>query len=243
MPLPDEPSPGCIAAILPAGGSGQRFGAARNKLFSLLGDRPIWYHAASRLRDQPLIGRIVMAVSDHDRPDFQNEYAVLVDQLRIELVSGGEERTQSVRNALDSLTSDESVRYVAVHDAARPLVIRADLDSVFAMAVQTDAALLATPMPGSVKRGDGPTGEQCLAVTVDRRDLWLALTPQVFRKELLVDAYKKFRGRPATDDAELVERLGKPVTLVHGSAENIKITLPEDLLIAHAILQRQSENA
>jgi 2-C-methyl-D-erythritol 4-phosphate cytidylyltransferase len=237
-----------VAALLPAGGSGQRFGATRNKLFALLDGKPLWYHAASRIRQQSQVGRIVMAVAAEDRPIYESEFSSLVTELDVQLVAGGHSRTQSVQNGLDALAQDESVRCVAVHDAARPLVSAADLTAVFAMAFQSGAAILATPIPGSVKRGINSLDNQQdqeppTTQSVDRRDLWIALTPQVFRMELLVNAYAKFRGRPATDDAELVERIGHGVSLVRGSAENIKITHPEDLLIAEAILERQSNDA
>ena len=235
------PTPGSIAAIIPAAGSGSRFGSQRNKLFATLADRPLWYHSASRLRQQSLIGRIVMAVSASDRAIFQSEFADLVAELNIELVDGGAERTDSVRSGLDTVGGDSSVRFVAVHDAARPIVSDSDLAAVFATATQTGAALLATPVAGTVKRD---CDQAMSSKTVDRRNLWIALTPQVFRIDLLTEAYEKYRGRPATDDAELVERIGHRVSLVRGSADNLKITHPEDLMIAAAILQRrQNEHA
>ena len=245
------PTLGCYAAILPAAGSGQRFGAESNKLFALLDDKPLWYHAASRLRDQGLIGRIVMAIASVDRDRFQSEYADMVSELQIELVAGGAARTDSVRAGLEHLADDDSVRFIVVHDAAWPLVSAADLASVLAIASQSGAALLATPMPGTVKRevsAEASSGSQQFhgsggSETVDRRNLWIALTPQVFHVDVLREAYEKYRGRPATDDAELVERIGRRVALVRGSAENIKITHPEDLLIAQAILKRQNKNA
>ena len=236
------PTPGCFAAILPAAGSGQRFGDHQNKLFALIADRPLWYHAASRLRNQSLVGRIVMAIADHDRARFEGDFATWVNELKIELVSGGAERTDSVRAGLEHLDGDSDVRFVAIHDAARPLVSEADLASVFAIATQTGAAILASPMPGTVKRASKTPDGNDRSETVDRRDLWIALTPQVFRIDLLQKAYSQYRGRPATDDAELVERIGHSVSLVRGSAENIKITHPEDLLIAEAIWKRQTEN-
>ena len=229
-----------IAAIVPAAGSGQRFGSARNKLFATLAGKPIWYHSVCRLRAQSEVGRIVMAVSEADRVAFESEFAVLVDELSIELVGGGKERTDSVQAALNLLSGDESVKYVAIHDAARPLVTAADLTALFDVAKEKRAAILACPIPGTIKRSlaDGIRSE-----TVDRRDLWIALTPQVFDVGLLREAYQKHNGRPATDDAQLVERIGHDVALVPGSADNLKITYPEDLLLAEAILARQTTDA
>ncbi|TWU37286.1 2-C-methyl-D-erythritol 4-phosphate cytidylyltransferase [Novipirellula artificiosorum] len=233
---PPRPKESSIAAILPAAGSGRRFGSHENKLFALLAGEPIWFHAARTLANQPEIGRIVLAVSEHDRTAFEDRFAPWVKQLSIECVLGGKQRTDSVLAGLDCVSGDKSIEMVAIHDAARPLVRAADLSAVFQRAYQTGAALLATPVAGTLKRQIN-AGDDSL--TVDRRELWVALTPQVFHLDLLQRAYQRYRGRPATDDAELVERMGHPVALVHGGADNIKITHPEDLLVAEAILACQ----
>jgi 2-C-methyl-D-erythritol 4-phosphate cytidylyltransferase len=234
-----SPEPGCIAAIMPAAGSGRRFGNVRNKLFSTLAGRPLWYHSAARLAASDQIGRIVMPIAPPDRETFATEYQSLVDELGIELVEGGSQRTDSVLSGLETIGEDAAIKWIAVHDAARPLVSSEDLSRVFAAAAQTDAAILAMPVPGTVKR-DLSDAASC--ETVDRRDLWIALTPQVFAVGLLRRAYQRHRGRGATDDAQLVERIGHPVTLVRGSADNIKITHPEDLALAAAILARQDSD-
>ena len=239
LPSASSLRPGSVAAILPAAGSGKRFGAERNKLFSLLAGRPLWSHAAARLAARPEVGPVVLAISEDDREVFEGRDSALVKQYRVQLVTGGAERTDSVRAALDSLAGDDSLQWVAIHDAARPLVDDDDLRAVFQAASVSDAAILATPMAGTVKRD---LGDQQRSETVDRRDLWIALTPQVFRLGLLNQAYQKHNGRPATDDAQLVERLGHPVALVRGSADNLKITFPEDLLVAEAILARQRKH-
>ena len=228
-----------VAAILPAAGSGQRFGSERNKLFAMLAGKPLWSHAVARLKARPEVSRIVMAISEADRDLFDGRDAELVAQYGVELVGGGAERTASVQAALHLVSSDKSIQWVAVHDAARPLVAQEDLRAVFQAAGSSGAAILATPVAGTVKRD---LGEQRRCETVDRRDLWMALTPQVFRVGLLNQAYQKHNGRSATDDAQLVERLGQDVTLVRGAADNLKITFPEDLLVAEAILARQSNH-
>ncbi len=236
---PPLPANGSIAAIVPAAGRGQRFGNSRNKLFATLGGWPLWSHSVARLRGHAAIGRIVMAVSEQDQAAFTGEYSTLVAELRVELVSGGKERTDSVAAGLKLLADDPTVNWVAIHDAARPLVSAADLSAVFFAAVKAGAAILACPVPGTIKR-DLAGGSRC--ETVDRRDLWIAMTPQVFDVGLLAKAYRKHNGRPATDDAQLVERIGHDVALVRGSAENLKITYPEDLVVAAAMLARQSKH-
>jgi 2-C-methyl-D-erythritol 4-phosphate cytidylyltransferase len=239
-PAPSTPTPGSVAAIIPAAGSGRRFGDQRNKLLASLAGKPLWYHAAARLAQCPEVGPIVMPIAEVDRDVFAGQYASLVEQLGIQLVAGGAERTDSVQAGLAALQGDPDIHLVAVHDAARPLVRAADLTAVFAAAAQCGAAILATPVAGTLKRS---LEEGARSETVDRRDLWIALTPQVFRIDLLRLAYAKHRGRGATDDAQLVERMGHRVRLVRGSADNIKITHPEDLAIAAAILDQTSEHA
>ena len=141
----------------------------------------------------------------------------------------------SVQAAIDSVQESDRVEWAAVHDAARPLVSHQDLDRVFSGALSTGAAILATPVSGTLKK---EFFDEKGIETLDRRGVWLALTPQVFRLGLLKHAYSKHNGYPATDDSQLVERLGHKVKLVHGSADNLKVTFPEDLPIAEAILSR-----
>lgn len=226
---------GSIAAIIPAAGSGRRFGQQSNKLFAEISGQPLWIHSAQRLRNQTLIGRIVMPIADVDRGYFQDQHAETLTRLRIEITRGGAQRSDSVRAGLAELDGDENAGWIAVHDAARPLVNSDDLVRLFQVAIRTGAAILAKPLTGTIRRDLGGRTE-----TVDRRDLYEALTPQVFQAGLLRQAYSLHNGRPATDDAELVERTGTPVSLVQGSADNLKITYPEDLQIAESILNRQS---
>lgn len=219
-----------------AAGRGRRFGGGENKVLASLGEQPIWRAAVEALRQSEAIGEIVLVI----RPDDRSQVAGAAAELGLRLVNGGEERYDSVRaglaevQRLSALGAVDASPLVAVHDAARPLVPPADVDAVIAAAYNTGAAILATPIRGTIKRRtlDG-------TVTIDRTELWEALTPQVFRLDVLVAAYERWRGRPVTDDAEMVERSGVPVTLVPGSAENLKITQPEDLTLAQAILARR----
>jgi len=261
---PPMPKNGSIAAILPAAGSGRRFGSHQNKLFATLRGVPIWLHSVKALLCRPEVGRIIIAVSETDRQTFQDTHTAFLESetfleseklqsTRMEWVLGGCERTDSVRSGLESIGCDPMIEYVAIHDAARPLISDQDLSSIFSALIATDAAILATPVTGTLKRAvqapkqaaaDGILSDHVVAsdhaVTVDRRELWVAQTPQVFRLSLLRSAYARYRGYPATDDAQLVERIGHPVAIVAGSSDNIKITHPEDLRIAEAIMARPS---
>ncbi len=230
--------PANVAVVMPAAGSGRRFGSDENKLFATLAGQPIWARSANRLRGHRRVGRIVMPVSEQDRPRFETEFAGVLKTLAIELVAGGDERTDSVWAGLAAMADDPKVDLVAVHDAARPLVRDDDLDAVFRRADETGAAILASPITATVKQ-TLDRGRSCR--TLDRSTLWLAQTPQVFRVGLLVDAYRKHRGRPATDDAELVQRSGVDVAIVRGASDNLKITHRDDLVVAEAILKSQNE--
>lgn len=219
-----------IAVILPAAGKSRRFGGDRKKIFSRLDDRMVWEHAVGRLRRRPEVGRIVIAIDADDADLWNGECAEAVARHRIELVHGGGERVESVRLALATL---EDAEWIAVHDAARPLVRDEDLASLFAAAESSAAAILATPLRGTLKR-EGDDG--WIRETVDRRQLWEALTPQLFRGSLLREAYARWNGFPVTDDAQLVERAGEKVRLVVGSPTNLKITVADDLAVAAALL-------
>lgn len=225
-----------VAVVLPAAGSGRRFGSSENKLFAPLAGEAIWVRSARRVRSHRRVGRVVMPIAPHDRKRFETEFAAVLAELAVECVDGGVERTDSVLAGLSAVREDPAIELVAIHDAARPLVKAADLDAVFHRADQTGAAILAVPVTATVKQ-TLDHGVSCR--TVDRSTLWLAQTPQVFRKQTLCEAYAKHRGRPATDDAELVQRIGIDVALVPGSSDNLKITHPDDLIVAEAIFQSQ----
>ena len=242
-----------VAAILVAAGRGRRFGGSDNKVLQLLEGQPIWLHSIRALRRCPRIGPVVMVIHPDDRGAVQDE----AEGLGVRLVDGGRERVDSVLAGLKELegmghpaeppdvtaedvgsiadASRAGQLWVAIHDAARPLVPADDVDRVIEQAILTGAAILATPVRGTIKlRSD--SGD---VTTVDRKRLWEALTPQVFREDILRTAYRRWRGRPVTDDAELVERSGFSISLVPGSAENLKITHAEDLILAEAIMAKR----
>jgi len=224
---------GSVAVVLPAAGRGNRFGRHHNKLFAELTGRPLWTHAVERLIAMPAIGRVVMAVSDADLPKFQEQATAAGLLARIEWVRGGGQRWQSVQSALRLLEEGAKPSLVAVHDAARPVIRPTEIQAVFVEAGRTGAAILAAPVTGTLKRRQAACGS---CQTVDRREMFVALTPQVFAVDVIRQAYDRHRGGPVTDDAQLVERSGHAVCLVPGSADNLKITYPEDLPIAEAIL-------
>ncbi len=237
MTTPSHASNSVVAAIVVAAGSGSRFGAASNKILVELAGLPLWQRSLSACSASRLIRHRILVIREADRMAIEP----LAREHQAHLVEGGLQRSDSVLNALQFVQQTlPDVTHVAIHDAARPLVLAEDIERVVEAGIDSGAAILATPVRGTIKKRYVSQSENRNQIsTVDRSDLWEALTPQVFELSMLLQAYQRHRGRPVTDDAEMVERAGKPVMLVPGSAENIKITQPEDLLIAEAILSRR----
>jgi 2-C-methyl-D-erythritol 4-phosphate cytidylyltransferase len=180
------------------------------------------------------VGEVILVVPEADREFCLREIVTRHRFSKVnKIVAGGERRQDSVRQGLSAIDGDPDL--VLVHDAVRPFLTREMITGVLEQAAKHGAAVVAIPMRDTVKQVGTDRLIEC---TVDRRSLWLAQTPQAFRLALLREAHRKAEqeGIHATDDAQLVERLGHRVALVEGSAENIKITRPEDLAIGEAIL-------
>jgi 2-C-methyl-D-erythritol 4-phosphate cytidylyltransferase len=219
--------------ILPAAGQSSRFRAQHyKKPFAPLEGRAVWMHVADKFSNRSDVVQTILIIAPGDRELFAEKYGGNAALMGIEVVEGGAERYDSVARALERVSGDAD--FVAVHDAARPCIASEWIDAVFAAAAKSGAAILATPVTGTLKRAGGT---QTIQETVSRENLWEAQTPQVFRKQLLFDAYARRGQHHATDDAQLVELLGHPVTLVPGSPMNIKITTKDDLRMAGALLK------
>jgi len=230
--------PCTFSAVVPAAGRGERMGQ-RKALLKLAG-RPMLLHTLERLMAARGCTEVVIAVHPDDLECFTSEWA---DRLRKEfrvsaIVPGGEYRQQSVLAALEATRAEADL--ILIHDAARPLVQPQLIEQVAARAAQTGAAIAAVPSVATVKEvnADGR-----ILSTPPRESLWLAQTPQGFRRELILRAHRRAQdeGFLGTDDALLVERMGVPVVIVEDSAENLKITTPADLVVAEVILKRQQD--
>ncbi|MCC6849542.1 MAG: 2-C-methyl-D-erythritol 4-phosphate cytidylyltransferase [Deltaproteobacteria bacterium] len=218
-----------VEVILVAGGTGRRFGGGVPKQFRLLGGRPMLAVTASRFVGVPGVARLIVVVADEERERCAGMLAPVA--LPIRFASAGAARQLSVANGIAAL--DPGCAIVAVHDAARPLVRPGDVSACIAAARTTGAAILATPVPDTVKRVRGGR----IVATVRRDDLWLAQTPQAFAADLLRRAHGAApRDQVSTDDAALVERLGVEVAIVPGHPDNRKITTPEDLAWAERVV-------
>lgn len=222
-----------FAVILPAAGRSTRFKDRHyKKPFVPLANRAVWIHAAERFLNREDVAQVILVISPEDREDFNDKFAANVQILGIQVVEGGAERADSVGKALARVKPE--IEYVCVHDAARPLLASEWIDRVFEAAVRTGAAILAIPVAGTLKRVGA---NHLIEETVSRAGLWEAQTPQVFRRQILLDAYAKRGDFQATDEASLVERIGQEVTVVQGSPINLKITTQEDLRLAEQALK------
>lgn len=228
-----------FAVILPAAGKSSRFTAhklaapqSRKKVFVELKGRPVWVRTAEAFVNREDVVQTIIVLSPEDIDWFKDKFRPNLAFMNVEIVAGGAERADSVMNALSRVRAD--VDFVAVHDAARPLIVKEWVDKVFQAAQQHSAAMLATPVTSTLKRVDR---DLQVAQTVSRENLWAAQTPQVFRRQLLLDAYARRGNLQPTDEAQLVEQMGQPVQVVEGSPLNIKITSPEDFRMAEFLLE------
>ena len=221
------------SAIIPAAGSGTRMEGDIPKQFMELDSRPILAWTLEVFESWQGVDEIVVVVPANQ----EDRVAELVDTYRLkkvtQVVSGGPRRQDSVYNGL--MAVGDEIDIVIVHDGVRPLVTPQILQSCAEVASRTGAAIAAVPIKDTIKEaGDDKT----VLKTLDRGRLWSVQTPQAFSREILIKAMEQanqdsFTG---TDEASLVERLNVPVSIVEGSYENIKITTPEDLLLAKFIL-------
>lgn len=226
---------GKFAVILPAAGRSTRFGDPKQKkVYAELDGRAVWLRAAEAFVNRDDVAQVMVVIAPEDRDLFERRFRPNVAFLNIRVVEGGAERADSIARALEHL--DPSCAFVAIHDAARPCLTASQVDAVFAVAATHGAALLAVPVGDTVKRVNA---DRFTIETVPRHGLYLAQTPQVFRRDLILRAYanRARLGSMVTDDAQLVEALGHPCAVVESSALNLKITTTADLRLASAILQ------
>jgi 2-C-methyl-D-erythritol 4-phosphate cytidylyltransferase len=224
-----------LAAIIVAAGSSQRMGF--DKLLALLGDKPVLAHTLDAFEQTSCVDEIILVA----RAERVTEFHELVKQSGFRkirnVIAGGAQRQDSVRAGLERL--NPAATYIAVHDAARPLVMPEQIDLVFALAREHGAAALAEPITDTLKRADE---NRFVTGGVPREGLYAMQTPQIFSKKLLLDAYAAVatNNLSVTDEVSAVEHLGAKVLLVPNDEFNVKITYPRDLLLAQSALTRRS---
>lgn len=211
-------------AIIVGAGRGTRLGCDIPKAFVPLGSKPLFQYSLDAFLHHPAFQEIVLV--------FPEAKANFPKQDRVKVAAGGATRQASVEAGLKVLRSDCDT--VFIHDAARPLVSAAILERLLNAALEGKNCIAAIPATDTVKL----TESERIVRTIDREAVWLAQTPQVFSRPVLEEAFSKAgqEGWEGTDEASLVERLGKPVHIVPGEAGNIKITTPQDLQLARILL-------
>ncbi len=218
-----------VSAIVVAAGRGLRLKSKIPKPLVRINKKPLISYSLNALRACPWIKEIILVANRGNRTILRRSCE--------RVVLGGRQRRDSVKHGLKAISRRADL--VLIHDAARPFIDKKIVSKAISAAKRYGAAVVGVPVKSTIKK---VVSCQLSVVrvkeTINRKRLWEIQTPQVFRKDLILKAYRKFASFPATDDAMLVEKLGKKVYIVPGSYSNIKITTPEDLLIAGAIAKK-----
>ncbi len=222
-----------MGVVMPAAGSGQRMGGMAKPFLELCGE-PVLMRAARPFLDHPAVQEVIVSLPSADA-DPPPAWLIEADQ-RIRVVAGGETRRDSVWAGLQAMSEELDV--AVVHDGVRPLVSQDVVARCIELAGSGVGAVAGVRAIDTMKEVDG--GGHVVA-TPDRSRLWHAQTPQAFPRHVIVDAYRRAftEGFPATDDAALVERVGGRVVMVESTADNLKITRPQDLEMAELTLSRR----
>jgi 2-C-methyl-D-erythritol 4-phosphate cytidylyltransferase len=228
-----------VTVLIPAAGMGKRMGKAVAKQFLLLGDKPVLAHTLLAFQRSSEIDEIIPILAKEDMESCLREIIEKFNITKVKtLVVGGKERQESVSHGLQKLEKNASI--VLVHDGVRPFVTQEMIHEVVESARKGECVTVGVPLKDTVKEVDD---QGMVRQTLDRSRLWAIQTPQAFPAKVLKHAYEESSRHNAvgTDDAMLVERAGGKVRVIMGSYENIKITTPEDLILAEEILKgRQS---
>ncbi len=227
----ESPSPPGAAIVIVAAGRGTRAGAA-DKVFLPLAGRPILAHVLDAVSQTQCVQGVVLVMGEHTREAAERLAQTNAWPMSLSIVNGGARRQDSVTAGVAAVPAEATV--VLIHDGARPLVEPALFDRCAAAAVDVGAAIAAVPVSDTLKRVESAR----VVGTVARESLWAAQTPQAFRRDLLVAALASplAQSHTFTDEAGLFEALGLPVAVVQGSMRNLKVTHPDDLQLAAALL-------
>ncbi len=232
-----------FGVIIAAAGASSRFGGDEKKQFEDLAGRAVFVRAAEPFLAREDVAAVVVTVAADDMERIKTRWGSHLGFHGVKLTAGGPQRIDSVVAGFEQLPDD--CDFVAIHDGARPLIDPDTIDKAFREAVACGAAIVAVPLTSTLKRvHENPPNDwgqiaREVAGTVPRQDLWLAQTPQVFRRDLYAAALAA-RGAiegPITDDAQLVEATGQHVAVVLGTPDNFKITTAGDLTIARQVLK------
>lgn len=223
--------------IIPAAGQGKRMGAGKNKLYLTIEGIPVLIHTLNIFEKDDECKGIILCIHQDDEQGFRKLLKEHRIQKVTDLVYGGKERQDSVYNGLMALRTDG---VVLVHDGARPFIQKEKIHELVKGAIENGAATLAVPVKDTIKKVEN----LLVTETIERSSLWAIQTPQAFRISVLLNAHKvaveeQFIG---TDDASLVERIDHKVVIIEGDYDNIKLTTPEDLYFAEAIIKKRKNS-
>lgn len=223
-----------VCAVVPAGGTGTRMGGTVPKQFLELNGKPILYYTLKTLQDCGIISELILVVPEKEYDNACTDW-LGKPEIVTKVVVGGEKRQDSVYNGFCELSPQTEI--VLVHDGVRPFLSHQMIQKSVDAAREYGAAITAIPVNDTIKKVDD---SGLVSQTVDREGLWRVQTPQVFRYELLQEAFKKANSEKfyGTDEGTLIEHLGKPVKVVEGSEQNIKITRPEDLRLSEIFISK-----
>jgi 2-C-methyl-D-erythritol 4-phosphate cytidylyltransferase len=226
-----------VTALIPAAGMGKRMGRSVAKQFLLLGDKPLLAHTLLAFQRAAEIDEIIPILSQEDMENCLRDIIEAYHITKVKtLVVGGRERQDSVANGLRKLAKDAAV--VLVHDGVRPFVTQEMIREAVGHARKGECVAAGVPIKDTIKEVND---KGVVRGTLERSRLWAIQTPQAFPVKILMHAYEEATARhlAGTDDATLVEKAGGAVRVIMGSYENIKITTPEDLIVAEEILKRR----
>ncbi|MEK6646787.1 MAG: 2-C-methyl-D-erythritol 4-phosphate cytidylyltransferase [Candidatus Firestonebacteria bacterium] len=222
-----------VIAIVVAAGKSERFGGKVRKPYVLLSGKPMLVHSLEKLEKCKVIREVIIVVNSEDMKYCKTEILEKFNFKKVKkIICGGEKRQDSVYNGLKAISQCD---IVLIHDAARPFLDLEMINDSIKSAVEYGAAIVAIPITDTVKRSEEG---KFVSATLDRNKLWAAQTPQVFRMNLLLEAYEnaKTNGLDVTDDAGLLQNSGHKAQLVMGNYKNFKITTQEDLKLAEALI-------
>lgn len=226
-----------ITAIIPAAGRSERMGKLGNKLFVEIKNKPILAYTLEVFNQCPQIDQITLVLNEKDLKLFQEKIEKKYHfKKNLLVVKGGKQRQDSVFEGLKKI--DKSTLYIVIHDGSRPLITTRLINKAISDVQGTNGIVLGLPLVDTIKK---VSENRIIEKTLNREKIWLTQTPQIFKKEIIIEAHQRAKKDKfqATDDAMLVERLGYKVKMLPGSSDNIKITNPEDLRLMEYILDKR----
>jgi 2-C-methyl-D-erythritol 4-phosphate cytidylyltransferase len=224
-----------VSAIIPAAGSGVRFG--EEKQFKLLSGRPLFFHTLKLFLQSDYIDEIIVAVPNANVDSTHRDVLSMSAGKPVKVVAGGTRRQDSVKNGIDVSDSDSTL--VCIHDAARPFVTEDLIQRSISACEFADGAVVGIPSKDTVKFSENGLVKE----TLDREKIWLAQTPQCFHKNKLLQAlyYAETENLTGTDESALMEAMGFSIKLVEGDSNNFKITTKDDWIRAEIVAVRQAQ--